>query len=663
MFRQVIQFWHPRIFKPAVIGYGLIGLCTGVATLATTLDLPLVQWFDQHINTLFFQLRGPVEPPPSIVILAMDDYTATQVLFYRDDPQPPEFVRWLENSPWPRKAHAVALERLFAAGARGVAVDVLFSDASSYGATDDRHLQTVLQQHLGRVALAAEYIEDNTQGFRLNLSSLPSSLQTTLPTPTGYINVLQAADGRIHHLPGQYRQQVLEPLQIRTVPAFSEAALQVAQLPRPRTQGELIYFYGPPGQSFETVSFWDILDPVGWQRLQAQQVFKDKLVLIGATAESFQDFAPTPFSELPLYPARMPGVEIHAHAIATLMTGKAIAVALPNLNHRGWFVLILVGSVAWLSRLPNTLWRRLLLSSGIALLWFGIGYVSFTDAQLSLPVLIPCSAIALNGMVYFLVGSIAEQLQRLRLHRTLERYVSPAVVQEILQQPEDYKALLKGRKVKAAVLFSDIRGFSSISETMASENASEQLVQQLNVYLDAMVKAILSQNGTVDKFIGDSIMAEFGSPVSAGEKQDALNAVRAALHMRHALIALRQQWQQEGRVLLFNGIGINYGELIAGNIGSEQRLEYTVIGVTVNIASRVEDITKDWGTDILITGNVYELVQDEVEANYLGEHQIKGIGEAIALYALIGLKGEDPQSYLRVRDELRRYINWKLPTL
>jgi adenylate cyclase len=196
---------------------------------------------------------------------------------------------------------------------------------------------------------------------------------------------------------------------------------------------------------------------------------------------------------------------------------------------------------------------------------------------------------------------------------------------------------------------------------MAAENETERLVEQLNLYLDAMVKAITESGGTIDKFIGDAVMAEFGSPISQGEKDDVMNAIRAALRMREALIWLRSQWQQENRVLFFHGIGINYGELIAGNIGSERRLEYTVIGDTVNVASRVESVTKAWGVDILITHHVYNLVKDEVEASYLGEQQVKGHGATIPLYALIGLKGEDPQQYLTVRNELRRYLNWKPP--
>jgi adenylate cyclase len=655
---QPFKFWKRR-FQPAGIGYGLIGLWTGLGAIATWLDLPLIQVWNQRTQAHFFEVRGPVSAPQEIVILAMDERTDSQVRYFQNDAQPPNFVAWLAKTPWQRQAHAVVLERLLAGGAKVVGIDVLFLNASGYGEADDRQLQQVLQRYRDRVVLAAEYSEDTSQGFEIQLLEPSPTLETQPPATIGYVNALPAADGRVHHLPSHYRQQVLEPLGLPSIPAFSEAILATAGLRPNPPQGKLIHFYGPAGRTFKTISYWDVLDPHEWQRLQQARVFANKFVLVGATAESFQDFAPAPFAGSFLYPTRMPGVEIHANALATLLEGREISEGLPTYWLRGLFVLLLVGSAAALTRLPSQSWRRLGLGLGVAALWLGIGYTSFIYGRMILPTVIPVGVITLNSMTYFITGAITEQLEKLRLRRTLERYVAPVIVREILKQPEDYHSLLKGRRVKAAVLFSDIRSFTTISENMAADHQTESLVEQLNIYLDRMVQAITDADGTIDKFIGDAVMAEFGSPISQGEKADAMNAVRAALNMRKALIQLRRQWQQENRVLFFNGIGINYGELIAGNIGSERRLEYTVIGDTVNVASRVEGVTKEWGTDILITKSLYDLVKDEVNASYLGEHAVKGHGANISLYALIGLKGEDPQEYLQVRDELRRFINWK----
>ncbi|MEO0489685.1 MAG: adenylate/guanylate cyclase domain-containing protein, partial [Cyanobacteria bacterium J06659_2] len=203
------------------------------------------------------------------------------------------------------------------------------------------------------------------------------------------------------------------------------------------------------------------------------------------------------------------------------------------------------------------------------------------------------------------------------------------------------------------VLFSDIRGFSRLSYQLDAE----QMVAQLNVYLNAMVEAILRYRGTVDKFIGDAVMAEFGSPTSQGPYEDAINAIYAALAMRQALAELREQQKAAGKPLFFHGIGISFGEVIAGNIGSVQRLEYTVIGDTVNVASRIEGLTKQLGTDILITQALYDQVREDVEAIDMGAHRLHGREQdAVQVYSLVGLKGQDDAFYQQVQQDLRFHL-------
>jgi len=160
----------------------------------------------------------------------------------------------------------------------------------------------------------------------------------------------------------------------------------------------------------------------------------------------------------------------------------------------------------------------------------------------------------------------------------------------------------------------------------------------------------------VDKFIGDAVMAEFGSPISYGTTTDAMNAIHAALKMRSRLHELRQQWRSAGETPLFNGIGINFGEVVVGNIGSPERLEYAVMGDTVNIASRVEGLTKSLQADILITESLNAIIKDQVEVIDLGEQEIRGRDRPLRLYSLIGLKGHDQNVYTMVRAELIEYL-------
>ncbi|NJP10328.1 MAG: CHASE2 domain-containing protein [Leptolyngbyaceae cyanobacterium RU_5_1] len=369
--------------------------------------------------------------------------------------------------------------------------------------------------------------------------------------------------------------------------------------------------------------------------------------MIGPKAAFFPDFHFTPFG-------RLPGIEIHANAIATLLENRAIAEALPNPNQQGIVVFLGVAAAGlMISKFSRRATLRSLLALGLATAWVGAGYISFTYGGLILPVAVPVLAIVLSGLSFLVTGAVADLLEKLRLRRTLERYVAAPIVREILDQPENYQTLLQGRKLKVAVLFCDIRGFT----TLAYKLPAEQLVAQLNVYLNAMVEAITEARGTIDKFVGDAVMAEFGSPISQGEKNDALNAIRAALGMRQSLATLRQQWQQDGKCQFYNGIGISYGEVIAGNIGSLQRLEYTVIGDAVNVASRVEGLTKHFMTDLLITGALYELIQDEIEVVFLGEHPLRGRDSLTPLYSVVGFKGDNPSLYHQVHHELKHYLN------
>ncbi len=396
----------------------------------------------------------------------------------------------------------------------------------------------------------------------------------------------------------------------------------------------------------QQIPFYYVVDPYNWnsEQLQGGKFFKDKIVLIGATAASKQDIQNSAMG-------RMPGIEIHANAIATLMQGKSMAGLFANPIQQGIFTLLLVGiSGGILCRFKRPL-MQILGAFGMAIAWFGIGYVCFIYASTILPVAIPAIAIGLNGVALLTTGSIAAQFDKILLRRTLERYVAAPIVEEIVNQPDSFRDLLEGRTIKAAVLFSDIRGFT----TLSSRLPAKVLIHQLNTYLGGMVDAILEYQGTIDKFIGDAIMAEFGSPVSRGEKADAMNAINAALNMRLALMELRKVWQTENMIPFSNGIGINYGEVTVGNIGSSRRLEYAVIGDTVNVASRVEGMTKELETDIVITEALYEIVKDEIDVVGFGEHALKGRVGNVRLYGVIGLKGSDRKIYEQVHNDLKRH--------
>ena len=216
--------------------------------------------------------------------------------------------------------------------------------------------------------------------------------------------------------------------------------------------------------------------------------------------------------------------------------------------------------------------------------------------------------------------------ERDRIKETFGRYVTRQVADHLMASEQH----LGGELVPVTVLFSDIRSFTTISESMPPG----ELLDFLNVYFTGMVDSVLTHRGVVDKFIGDAIMAVFGAP--GPEEEDPLHAVLAALEMQEKLQAINEGFRERGLPEIRTGIGLHYGQVVAGNMGHSERMEYTVIGDTVNVASRLEGLTKDFGCDIVISGELYAIVEDAIEAELLEEVQVKGRAEPVAVYRVVG---------------------------
>lgn len=216
--------------------------------------------------------------------------------------------------------------------------------------------------------------------------------------------------------------------------------------------------------------------------------------------------------------------------------------------------------------------------------------------------------------------------ERDRIRETFGRYVTRQVADHLMANEQQ----LGGELVPVTVLFSDIRAFTTISESMSPH----ELLDFLNEYFTGMVESILNHRGVVDKFIGDAIMAVFGAP--SPEEQDPLQAVLAALEMGERLQAINEDFAKRGLPEIRTGIGLHYGQVVAGNMGHSERMEYTVIGDTVNVASRLEGLTKKYACDILISGQLYELVEHAIDAELLDHVQVKGREERVAVYRVIG---------------------------
>jgi len=208
-----------------------------------------------------------------------------------------------------------------------------------------------------------------------------------------------------------------------------------------------------------------------------------------------------------------------------------------------------------------------------------------------------------------------ERREKMQIRSTLERYVSRNVVEELIDNPAQYTRALGGDLRHVTILFSDIRSFTRAAATMDSR----ALVAQLNEYFAVMVECVFRYGGTLDKFIGDAVMAVWGNARSAGPEADATNAVRCALAMRDALEKLNARWSEQGRPPFRMGIGINSGEVVVGNIGSPHRMEFTVIGDAVNIAWRLQEKTKQGPSNLLLGETVAALLGEEFPTEDCGD--------------------------------------------
>ena len=308
----------------------------------------------------------------------------------------------------------------------------------------------------------------------------------------------------------------------------------------------------------------------------------------------------------------------------------------------GLLLVVAGGLVAWLLiafvRRPLT---ALLLLTGLTIAYLAAARIAFDQIGLLLITVPVLAAFLLSGLFSLGYEYAMERIEKLRTRRTLERYVSKNLVKEILDNPGGFYSSLKGVRIPATVLFSDIVGFTSLTE-----NADpEALVRQLNEYLSRMTAAVFENSGTLDKFIGDAVMAVWGNVRSQGEGNDAKLAARAALAMRRELKILNDDWFARGIAPFAIGIGINQGIVVGANIGSQEKADPTVIGDAVNLASRLEGLTRTYAVDIIIGPTATEFVREQFHVRSVARVQVKGKSEPVEISTLIGERNEkiDPE--------------------
>ncbi|HEX8279843.1 MAG TPA: adenylate/guanylate cyclase domain-containing protein, partial [Chthoniobacterales bacterium] len=397
--------------------------------------------------------------------------------------------------------------------------------------------------------------------------------------------------------------------------------------------------FSEPG-AYRARPLWEIFDPAVWRANYGEGAFfKDKVVVLGAASQVAHDVVSTPVD------SNMPGPVLHLHALGAALDRQFLHL----MPVRWWYGLVLgAGTLAWVLiaflRRPII---SLLIMCAAAAGYLALARVLYDHSGLLLLTVPVLGAFVASGAFCLALDYVLERIERQRTRRTLERYVSKNLVKEILENPSGYYNTLKGARRPVTVLFSDLVGFTNLSE----RSDPEQLVSHLNELLSAMVNVVFENNGTLDKFIGDAIMAVWGNVRSEGAAQDAKAAAHTALGMRRALKELNDRWRTEGRMGLGMGMGINHGEAVVGNIGSyapHERLDPTVIGDAVNLASRLEALTRTYGVDILVGEAAVALIKDDFHLRSVARVQVKGKTVPVSVSSLLCAKGDDyDQEFLK----------------
>ena len=564
--------------------------------------------------------------------------------------------RW----PWPRDAHSVLVSFLQRAGARVVVFDLLFLEVdldfpegdealadSTLDAgnvvhsvflglqkTRDADPELMASASISRVGDFDEFVQIEMPIEGLSRSAARLGHVATILDADGpwrrYL-LLAGTDDRL--LPSLSLAAAMESLDLDLEDVrIGERIVEVGGIQAPLDEDWRlpIWFSGGAG-TYPRYSFGDLFlselqIEEGEEPLVDPQLLFDKIVVVGIAAGGLHDVFTTPFSggarDSGAALGKMHGFEIHAHVIDSLLANRYLRPISPWI---AWAWVLAMAATA----LALTLYLRLALAlTGLALL--PVAYLWLAQAMFQNHSLAPVTPILLAWIQASVFGFAyqygVESAARRRVKAIFSRYVSPAVFRELMDDPDAVG--LGGRRQDVTVLFSDLRGFTSISERLEPE----EIVDQLNEYFTEMVDVVFEHRGTVDKFVGDMIMAIFGAPLEDPEHPD--QAVACALAMQRRLRVLNERWTAQGRPEFRSGVGLNSGDVVVGNLGSEKMQSYTVIGDNVNLGARLESLCKEYGAEILVSEHTQSRLARAVETVELGEVTVKGKTEPVKIFRI-----------------------------
>lgn len=653
-----------------------------IGIVAYLIGIPFLDLVELKTIDLRFQTRGNISPRPEIVLAVIDEKSLAKE------------GKWI----WPRSKIADMVTKLSKAGAKVIAFDIGFLEPDDramvqtieeirrtvqkldirnskidaylenlrYLTDNDKLLADAIKnarakvvlgyffqmgakdiEHVSEAELAAQ--EKNITGSMHKFVRFESAAAQQVPliepaAPqsnikeisdaseyAGYFNMEPDLDGAVRWIPGVYRfrNTLYAPLSLKTASAYLDRPLsiriaeygvegiQIGKLHIPTDElGRIFINYRGKGKTFPHISVTDIL-----KEKVPVDLIKDKIVMVGATAVGIFDLRVTPFSNV------FPGLEIHANIVDSVLSQDF-------LEKPGWSAIFDILSMLLIGIfLGFVLPRTGVLSGSVAGLAVFIGYILlcqylFSHAGLVLNLVYPLAVILFIYFSITVYKYIKESSQKRFIRDAFSTYLAPSVVKQIIDSPE--KLALGGEQREITAFFSDVQGFTGISEKLTAP----ELVELLNEFLTEMTDILLSFEGTLDKFEGDAIIAFFGAPNYL--ENHAETTCRACIEMQKKLAALRQKWKSEQRPELMMRIGLCSGLAVVGNMGSKSRMDYTMMGDTVNIAARLEGVNKIYGIYTLISESTCRAAGDRFLTREIDSIKVVGKKEPVAVYQLLG---------------------------
>ncbi len=654
--------------------YWAIGLALSVAVMAWGVAaigmFERIEWasFDQRMR--LFRSKVPLHPDVAILMI---DEASLQAM----DPL-------VGRYPWPRSVYADLLDYLALGGAKAVVFDVLFTEtqkepmhnAQGLGISDQRLIEATADSGIAyhaaqifleevtdsnRQLLSPPLPEDfgqrfavpNTSGIRQtgnNNYSLPFNGLYQTSKGIGTVGLDVDRDGIFRHI------RLFQTYRGEVYPTLSMAPLLSLLQPQSiAVRNGVLHFGGTSVPLTDDQTY--LVNMVGdvhpysisgvfasIERMQAgdfahlkvpPDTFKGKIVFIGASAAGLSDIKTTAVS------SKTPGVVIHASAVSNILSGDFLKTV------SDWvtaaivllFSFLTVGAVLYFGRLRS----QLLVPLGLGIVYVGWSYWRFSVNHVY-ALVPPVASVILALLASFTYRAFTEGRDRRRVRTMLSQYVSPAMLSSVVDRYEDQLKAEIGTRERLSILFSDIRGFTSISEQLSAE----QVVDLLNTHFSVMAEVIFSHAGTLDKFIGDALMAFWGAPIRTTDHAD--RAVRTAIEMQRRMAEVNHQLEAKHYPPIRIGVGIDTGDVVLGNIGSERKLDYTVIGDHVNLASRLEGLTAKYSCDIVISESTKQALADDLPCAMVDLVRVKGRQHPLRIYWPLALATDSASVLSSARD-------------